>query len=76
MPVLKCFKGVSRNRSTSENATISSNFALISLFLHSQNRAAQVNVFAPRQFRMKAGADFEKASDAPLESQQIQAVGR
>src|SRR2546423_3928272 len=31
---------------------------------HSEYRAVQVDVFAPRQIRMKARADFEQASDA------------
>jgi len=34
---------------------------------HAQDRAAEENVFAAGQLRMKAGADFEQAADAPVE---------
>ena len=30
---------------------------------HAENRAVQEDIFAPRQFRMKAGAHFEQAGD-------------
>src|ERR1017187_1758575 len=33
---------------------------------HSQNRAVEENVFAPGQFRMKSGADFQQRSNAAV----------
>src|SRR5487761_1605936 len=36
-------------------------------FAHAENRAAEENVFAAGQLRMKAGADFEQAADASVE---------
>ena len=34
---------------------------------HSQNRAVEINIFPPRQFRMKAGSDLEEAAGAPMD---------
>ena len=33
---------------------------------HSEDRAVQVNVFAPGQFRVKAGSDLQQAGGAPV----------
>jgi hypothetical protein len=40
---------------------------------HAENRAVQINIFASRQLRMKARADFKQAADAPV---QLDASGR
>ncbi len=34
---------------------------------HSQNRAVEINVFAPGQLGMKTGADFQERTDATVD---------
>ena len=65
---------MSRNRSTSAKATISSNFDLISRLRHAEDRAVEEDVFAPGQLRVKTGADFEQARD-PAAQDRASAVG-
>ena len=52
---------MSRNFSTSANATISSNFRLISARRHAEDCAVEVNVLSPGQLGMESGADLEQA---------------
>ncbi len=59
--------GVSINFSTSEKATISSNLRFTSSLRHAQDGAVEVDVFAPGQLGMKAGAHLQQAGDAPLD---------
>ncbi len=56
------------NFSTSENATISSNFLLDLLALHAQDRAVQVDVLPARQLRMEAGAHLQQRPTRPVMS--------
>ena len=55
------------NRSTSANATISSNFAVDLRASHAEDRAVEEDVLAAGQLRVKAGADLEQRADAALE---------
>ena len=57
--------GVSRNRSTPANATISSKRRAISRTLHAEDRAVQEDVLAARELGVEAGADLEQRADAP-----------
>ena len=59
---------MSRNFSTSAKATISSNLLFDFRAAHAEDGAVEKDVFAPGQFRMKAGADFEQAGHAPVDA--------
>ena len=54
------------NFSSSAKATISSNLRAISRLDHAENGTGKKSVFAARQFRVKAGADFEQATNASV----------
>ena len=63
IPLEYRFTGVSRNFSTPEKSTISSNLRR-SRAAHPEDRAVQEHVLAPGQLRMEAGPDLEETADA------------
>ena len=57
--------GVSMNRSTPANSTISSKHDAICAPAHAEDGPVQVHVLAPRQLGMKAGTYLEERPEPP-----------
>jgi hypothetical protein len=66
IPLLYRLTGVSRNRSTSLNATISSNFAG-DLRRASRGSPVQVDVLPPGQLGVEPGPDLQQAADPAVD---------
>ena len=66
---------MSRNCSTSANATISSNLRSISRRAHAEDRAVEVDVLPPGQLGVEAGADLQQAADAAARASTRPSVG-
>jgi hypothetical protein len=67
MPEEYHFTGVSRKFSTSEKATISSNFLEISRRVDAEYRPVEKDVFPPGDLGVKVGPHFQKTTNAPAE---------